>query len=243
MKAALFIFFLFGALGAGAQETCPNSKSTVKDLQSLCDELNKSNQTHCKVNAPAKTESVPAITYGILSASGKMKSLFEKMEGLQKAFLTEAGGCPGGCSRINAPVVEISTQPTAVVKHASCPDQYTALKLSSSEQQRFAIGQSGDYFKKSFRMRADSKKCQEAATTYAQETLMGENELGSFLEDSKCKSPCSYSSVIRLKTQSAGKGECAVDLELAVQCGSPKKDREWQTQAKLTKTFSCEVAQ
>ncbi|MFV8258167.1 hypothetical protein ACNQKP_10180 [Bdellovibrio bacteriovorus] len=243
MKTVLFLFGVFAAFGAGAQESCPQSKSAVKDLQSLCDELNKSNQSHCKVSAPAKTESVPAITYGILSASGKMKSLFEKMEGMQKAFLAEAGGCPGGCSRINAPVVEISTQPTAVVKHTSCPDQYTALKLSSSEQQRFAIGQKGDYFKKSFRMRADAKKCQEAATTYAQETLMGENELGSFLEDSKCKSPCSYSSVIRLKTQSAGKGECAVDLELVVQCGSPKKDREWQTQAKLTKTFSCEVAQ
>lgn len=243
MKIALFLLGIFGALGAGAQESCPQAKNSVKDLKSLCDTLNESNQNHCKIKASAQTTTLPPITYGLLSASGKMKSLFEKMAGLQKDFLDEAGGCPGGCSRVNSPVVEISTKPTAVVRDASCPAEYTALKLSSSEQQRYAVAQSGDYFKKSFRLRADSKKCQEAATTFAQETLMGDNDLGTYLEDAKCKSPCSYSSVIRIKTQSAGRGECAVDLELAVRCGSPKKEREWQTQAQLMKTYSCEVAQ
>lgn len=240
----IFIFLL-GLMSAGplwAQQNCSMGSKPVKDIKSLCDELNKKNADHCRVEAPVKKETLPPVSYGIFSASGKMKSLFEKMEALQKSFLKDEGGCPGGCSKVGSPVVELSTRPTAVEADPACPTSYTALKLSAPQLEKFGVGQSEIYFKKSFRFRADSKKCQEEASGFAQSTLMGDNEFGKFLEQEKCKTPCSYSSTIRIKTNVQSGGECGVDLELAILCGPPKKDREWVTQASLVKSYRCEVA-
>lgn len=213
----------------------------MKDIKGLCNELDKKNAVHCATAAPVKKESIPAITYGVFTASGKMKSLFEKMETLQQDFMKDNGGCPGGCAKVNSPVVELVTKPTAVVSDPACPDAYTPVKLSTAELQKYGIGQPEVYFRKSFRLRAEEKQCHEEASGFAQSTLMGDNELGKFLEQNKCKSPCSYSSTIRLKTKPIGSGECGVDLELAILCGPPKKDREWITQATLLKSYRCEV--
>lgn len=243
MKTILFLACVFCVSGASAQESCGKSKNALTDIKTLCDGLNKKNEVHCKVAVAAKKESVAPITYGIMSASNKMKSLFEKMDSMQRDFLQESGGCPGGCSKVTAPVVEIATRPTAVESDPACPASYMPVKLNSSELLKFGVTQTDGYFKRSFRMRGDAKKCQEQASDFAQDTLMGDNNLGSYLEDQKCQSPCSYSSVIRMKTQSLAEGECGVDLELSVQCGPPKKDREWTTQASLTKAFRCEVGQ
>nr|BFD66287.1 hypothetical protein HAGR004_13090 [Bdellovibrio sp. HAGR004] len=214
----------------------------VQDLKSLCQELDKKNETHCQIKTPAKAEKVPEITYGLLSASGKMKGLFEKLNTIQQAFLKESGGCPGGCSKVNSPVVEIKTEPTGTVADPACPAVYSVLQVSATEASKFGVRQTDKFFQKAFRLVGDEKACQEKASTFAQETLMGKNEFGSFLEDHKCKSPCSYASVIRMKTEKLSKAECAVVLELSVQCGPPKKDREWKTNASLTKAFRCEVA-
>ncbi|WP_374000233.1 hypothetical protein [Bdellovibrio bacteriovorus] len=244
MKTVLLLTFLvFGPGAAHSQESCgASSKSTVQDLKSLCQELDKKNEAHCQVKVPAKTEKMPEITYGLLGASSKMKGLFEKLNGLQQAFLKDPGGCPGGCSKVNSPVVEIKTEPTATVADASCPASYTVLQVSAGEASKYGVKQLEKSFQKAFRLVGDEKACQEKASTFAQETLMGKNEFGSFLEDRKCQSPCSYASVIRMKTEKLGKAECAVVLELSVQCGPPKKDREWKTNASLTKAFRCEVA-
>ncbi len=214
----------------------------MKDLKSLCAELDKKNSAHCAQASSNKKESIPPVTYGVFSASGKMKSLFEKMESLQNEFLKSDGGCPGGCSKVSVPVVELTTRPTAVVADPACPDSYIPMKLASNELQKFGVGQTEVYLKKAFRLRATEQKCQEEASSFAQKTLMGDNELGKFLEQNKCKSPCSYSSTIRLKTTNVGSGECSVDLELAILCGPPKKEREWVTQASLHKSYRCEVA-
>lgn len=242
MKFALLILSFMVFQGALAQEACSKAKNPVADLKTLCDELNKTNSSYCNVKTKSARESLPPVSYGILSASGKMKSLFEKMSQMQSAFLKDSAGCPGGCSKVNSPVVEISTKPTAVIADAACPAAYSSLTLNGGELTRFGVGQSDGFLKKSFKLSGDPKKCHEMATKFAQDTLMGENDLGEYLEEQKCKSPCSYSSTIRLKTQNLASG-CAVDLELAVQCGPPKKDRGWVTTASLTKTFRCEVAQ
>lgn len=240
MNYALFILTIILFQGAGAQETCSKSKSAIADLETLCEELNKSNSIYCNIKAPSLRENLPPVSYGILSASGKMKSLFEKMSQIQAAFLQDHGGCPAGCSRVNAPVVEITTKPTAVIADAACPRTYTSLSLGGGELSRFGVEQGRGFFRKSFRMPGDLTICQEQATKFAQDTLMGNNDLGEYLEEQKCRSPCSYSSLIRLKTQSVPAG-CEVVLELGVQCGPPKKDRQWETTASLTKTFHCEV--
>ena len=239
----LFTVLIFSAGAVQAQESCgASSKSTVQDLKSLCQELDKKNEAHCQVKSPAKAEKMPEITYGLLGASGKMKGLFESLNALQQAFLKEAGGCPGGCSKVNSPVVEIKTEPTATVAHPACPGSYTVLQVTAAEASKYGVKQIANAFQKGFRMVGDEKACQEKASTFAQETLMGKNEFGSFLESRKCQSPCSYASVIRMKTEKLGKSECAAVLELSVQCGPPKKDREWKTNASLTKAFRCEVA-
>lgn len=239
----LFTVLIFSAGAVQAQESCgASSKSTVQDLKSLCQELDKKNEAHCQVKSPAKAEKMPEITYGLFSASSKMKGLFEKLNAAQQAFLKETGGCPGGCSKVNSPVVEIKTEPTATVADPACPASYTSLQISAAEASKYGVRQTEKSFQKGFRLVGDEKACQEKASTFAQETLMGKNEFGSFLEDHKCKSPCSYTSVIHMKAEKLGKAECAVVLELSVQCGPPKKDREWKTTASLTKAFRCEVA-
>lgn len=242
MKRSVLLLCLMFSFVAKAQEKCSAGKDPMTDLKHLCAELNKTNKDHCRIKLPSDKETVPPVTYSLLSASGKMKGLFAKMEELQNAFMQEAAGCPGGCSRVPAPVVEISTRPTAVVPDTACPARFTAVKLSEGELRQFGVAQSDVYFKKTFRQRGKASKCQADASEFAQNTLMGENPLGTFLEEQKCKSPCSYASVIRLKSQDVGDGQCALDLELAVNCGPPKKDREWVTEASLTKSFRCEVA-
>lgn len=217
------------------------SKSSVKDIKGLCDQLNKQNTQHCDVEPTIKKDSLPPISYGVFAASGKMKALFEKLESLQKSFLKEDGDCPGGCSKIGTPVVELTTRPTAVEANPACPSTYTAVKLNSPQLQKFGVDQAGTFFKKAFRLRADTKKCQEEASSFAQNTLMGDNELGKFLEEEKCKSPCSYSSTIRIQSKTQSNNECGVELELEVLCGPPKKNREWVTQAALIKSYRCEV--
>lgn len=244
MKTALlFTVLILSATTGRAAESCgPGAKSVVQDLKSLCQELDKKNEAHCQVKTAVKAEKMPEITYGVFSASSKMKGLFDKLNSLQQAFLKESGGCPGGCSKVNSPVVEIKTEPTGTVADPSCPAAYKVLQVSAAEASKYGVKQTDKSFQKAFRLIGDEKVCQEKASTFAQETLMGKNEFGSFLEDQKCQSPCSYASVIRMKTEKLSKSECAVVLELSVHCGPPKKDREWKTNASLTKAFRCEVA-
>ncbi|KYG70290.1 hypothetical protein AZI85_14195 [Bdellovibrio bacteriovorus] len=225
----LTLIFVLGSV-AHAQQACSSKTSSTQDLKELCDVLNKNNKSHCDVKVKAEKQALPAISYGILSASSKMKGLFSQLEGLQKEFLKQSGGCPGGCSRISAPVVEVSTKPTGVVPHESCPQQYTAIQLSPAEGKKFGVAASGKAIRKAFANTAD-------ATTFAQETLMSDNSLGEYMEQKYCQSPCSYSSTIRLKSQESKQ----VDLELIVMCGPPKKERDWTTQASLTKSYRCEV--
>lgn len=242
MKNCILLLCLCYSGPLWAQAACSNKKDTMKDIKSLCAELDKANTAHCSQVSSNKKESIPPVIYGVFSASGKMKSLFEKMESLQKEFLKNDGGCPGGCSKVSAPVVELTTKPTAIVADPACPDSYIPVKLASDELQKFGVGQAEPYFKKAFRLRAPEQKCQEEASSFAQKTLMGDNELGKFLEQKKCQSPCSYSSTIRLRATNVSAGECGVELELAILCGPPKKDREWVTQASLHKSYRCEVA-
>ncbi len=227
--------------GAWAQENCAAASNPLKDIKALCADLNQKNQAHCDVKTPAQKENVPAITYGILSASSKMKGLFAQLDSLQKAFVKESEGCPGGCSKISSPIVEIQSKPTASVPNPACPADYQVMSVQASELAKFGVTQTDKFFKRSFKGRGPLKTCQEQASNFAQETLMGDNDFGSFLEDKKCLSPCSYSSTIRMKTLPTDDGQCSVDLELSVLCGPPKKDREWVTQASLTKAFKCEV--
>lgn len=224
-----------------AQEKCATAANPLKDIQALCADLNSKNQAHCDVKTQTQKENVPAITYGILSASSKMKGLFSKLDSLQQAFVKDAGGCPGGCSKVNAPIVEIHSKPTASVPNPACPANYSVMSVEAGELSKFGVSQSEKFFKRSFKGRGPLKTCQEQASTFAQETLMGDNDFGKFLEDKKCVSPCSYSSTIRMKTLPTDDGQCSVELELAVLCGPPKKDREWVTEASLTKAFKCEV--
>ena len=78
--------------------------------------------------------------------------------------------------------------------------------------------------------------------TFAQETLMGENAIGKYIEEQKCPSQCSYSSTIKIKAKNQKKNECLADLELVILCGPPKKTRDWVTEATLTKIIRCEAA-
>ncbi|KHD88409.1 MAG: hypothetical protein OM95_09810 [Bdellovibrio sp. ArHS] len=229
MKHILITLIFALGTGAQAQQTCSKKTSATQDLQELCDALNKSNKAACDVKVKAEKQTLPAINYGVFSASAKMKGLFSQLENLQKDFMQQSGGCPGGCSRISAPVVEVTTRPSAVVPDAACPQEYTSIQLAPAEGKKFGVSQSGSAIKKTFANAAD-------ATTFAQETLMSDNSLGEFMESKYCQSPCSYSSTIRLKNQAA-----KVDLELIVLCGPPKKERDWTTQASLTKTYRCEV--
>ncbi|WII73660.1 hypothetical protein QJS83_07205 [Bdellovibrio sp. 22V] len=242
MRILIYLSIFMISQFSYGQQKCGSSESSLKNIEKLCGELNKKNESHCQSNVKAQKQNLPAVSYGLLGASGKMKSLFQQLESLQKDFLADSSGCPGGCSKVSAPVVEIQTKPTGTIPDPQCPAAYSEMKLSGAELAKFAVLQAGPTFKKSFRLNGDAKECQEQATKFAQETLMGDNDLGEFLEEKKCQSPCSYSSVIRLKTKTDVKSGCGVELELAVLCGPPKKEREWVTHASLTKTFRCEVA-
>lgn len=230
---------------ASAQEKCSQQSSfKPKNIEELCNALNKENAAICnKGGGKTAMETLPAITYGIFSAKSQMTSLFKKLESLQQSYLKDKAGCPDGCSKIGAPVVEIKTIPSGLVPHASCPEQYTELKLSESEQQAFAVGQLKG-LTKNFSLQSPLEVCQQKGSEWAQEVLMGDNKLGQFLERQKCPSPCSYSSVIRLEGKSTRtSNQCSVDVELTVLCGPPKKDREWKTTASIEKAYRCEAPQ
>ena len=241
----LFLFLTLNFGLASAQEKCSQqSNLKPKNIQELCDVLNKENSAVCsKGSGRATLETLPTITYGIFSAKGQMTSLFKKLESLQQTYLKDKGGCPEGCSKVGAPVVEIKTIPSGFSPHASCPSQYTEINLNENEQRTFAVGQAKG-LTKSFSEASPLEICQQKGSEWAQEVLMGDNKLGQFLEKQKCPSPCSYSSVIRLHSKSTRvSSQCAVDVELVVLCGPPKKDREWKTTASIEKAYLCEAPQ
>lgn len=245
MQMILLLFISFLTTSVSAQEKCAQQSSfKPKNIEELCDVLNKENAAVCsKGGGKTATETLPPITYGIFSAKSQMTSLFKKLESLQQTYLKDKLGCPDGCSKVGAPIVEIKTIPSGVAPHASCPAQYTELKLNESEQQAFAVGQAKGMIK-SFSQSSPLEVCQQKGSEWAQEVLMGDNKLGQFLERQKCPSPCSYSSVIRLESKNArNSGQCSVDVELIVLCGPPKKDREWKTTASIEKGYRCEAPQ
>lgn len=238
----LFSMILFPSL-LFAQDKCALQKTTKpKDIAELCNALNKENAAVCsKGGGKMAVETLPAITYGIFSAKSQMTSLFKKLESRQQSYLKEKDGCPDGCAKVGTPVVEIKTIPSDFAPHASCPTEYTALKLSEGEQQNFAVGQTKG-ITKNFAQSGPLELCQQKGSEWAQEVLMGDNTLGKFLEKQKCPSPCSYSSVIRLESKDGKNGnQCSVDVELVVLCGPPKKDREWKTTASIEKAYRCEA--
>lgn len=241
----LFFIFVFGFTFsvAAEQNTCSlKQKDGNADISEICQQLNNQNSNYCNQKIPpAKKVNFATGSYGIFGASSKMKDLFQKLEKAQSDFIKTSEDCPAGCKKVPQPTAEIQTQPTDFTPNSECPSSYQAIQLDKATLSLHQVKQSKEAFQKTFQLQGDQKVCQKAATDYAQDTLMGKNKLGSLLESVHCPSPCSYSSVIKLKLASEEAGTCQTDLELTVLCGPPKKDSEWKTQATLTTSFSCEV--
>lgn len=231
------------SLSSLAQVDCPPSKKNGTDL---ANELNKNlpEKICSSVVSDKKNqniETLPKIIYGVFSASSKMKDLFKLLgdkiaAGNQKDF-----HCPDGCNKSILPIVEIQTKPTSTSFDPQCPKEYTKVALLPEDVAKFNVGLSERGIKKMIKMNKSANSCQDEATKFSQETLMGSNDFGKFLEAQKCLSPCSYSSSVKIKTVQTIEGSCAVEVELNLQCGPPKKEREWETTAIFQQVFRCEA--
>lgn len=244
VKLITFVLFIAGSFSALAVEDCgqgPNTGEKILKGVPLTEKICSSVSIN---KGDAKVERFPKIIYGVLSASSKMKQLFQQLEEKISSNRQNSQQCPEGCRKNSLPTVEILTKPTSTVFEPQCPKEYSRLnKLSSDVEKKFDIGSSQDgKIKKVYSLRGNLKKCQDKATEFAQETLMGSNDFGKYLESEKCKSPCSYSSSIQIKTIFAKDDSCSVELSLDIQCGPPKASREWETSATLQHVLQCEAS-
>lgn len=233
--------------GAFAVEQCPMKTNPPKPLDKvteLNDCLNRENQLTCsKGNSTSASQVVGPVTYGLFSAKSSMESLFSQVAALQEEFLKESKPCPDGCKTKSKPSIEIQTTPLAFEADSQCPASYMPIKLSAEEIGPFkasGISQVSTGFKRTISVSgARDSDCQKQGSEWAKSILAGDNELGKFIGNSKCKDPCSYASGIRITRLENANG-CSVDAEVSVLCGPPKKSRDWKSQARLIKAVVCE---
>jgi hypothetical protein len=222
--------------------SCESKNENLIQIQSISSKLSKEAESHCAIKEVATAEKVPAFTFGLISAQSKMAALFEELNKRQDKFMQDSTGCPEGCRKVSDPIVEVSTRPTEYEINEKCPREPVVLEFESKEDQKFGIEFRNGLIKKDFYQNGFISECNDSAMKFAQETLIGNNDLGRYIEKTKCPSVCSYTSTIRLQTKLATNHECQVDLDLKLLCGPPKKERKWTSEAKLLKSFRCEVA-
>ncbi len=240
-------FLLFFNLSAVAGLKCENPAPTLqKNISEICDQVNAEANIHCNQSkAKSEKQEFPKVSYGIFSAMGTMNKLYKDISLAQEKFLSSEADCPEGCAQKSASIVEIETQPTEWEESSECSKKKfeTIVVGDKSLLDRHSVSQSTStgHLLKSFKLPAPLETCVSQAKEYAQEVVMAKNKFGEELEAQECPSPCTYSSVIQMTTHREVNDGCHVDVALLIRCGPPRKSAKWSTQARVTKSYRCEV--
>jgi len=175
--------------------------------------------------------------------SSKLTGLSDEISNFVKSASVVA--CPDGCQSHDQPMVEMITLPSALEKNNQCPSEYEAIQLTKPDELRLVKGESAGCgpkgFSRIFVGHGDFQTCKDQADAWTKKILMGKGDLGSYLDNKKCPSPCSYSVSVEISDLSTSSTECQTRLDLKILCGPPKKENKWVTTATVIDTVSCEV--
>lgn len=234
-----------------AAESCRGTSPISKNMQSIAQIVEPIEE--CEDNECVPTErdpkkrkqslSLPPITFSAMGAESATTSLFQKGQSELNRLSSQEEGCVPPCKRKVATSLHLNSTPTAFESSDECPKSPQPISLTAAELKtvgdpavRFQAAESS--FIMNFRS-SSSSKCEGEAKKWVEKTLRGKNDLGDFLEDKKCPSPCSYSSLAKFTHRETKNNGCNLDVNLIINCTPPKKKFEWKSQLTIKSDWTC----
>lgn len=216
MKYLFILFLSYFSISGNAANLTPYFNSSCQPDPNLPTELR-----------PDFVYRVPEVTFGLGSALFKLPKLKSDLMRQLEENHSSIEGCSGGCRKIFNNEVEIVYMAKELEPSRECPSQPELLILSPNEKKlfrdNFQSSQSG--ISKEFTAQGNYEECQEKARIWAQELIQAKSELGKYLDETRCKSPCSFSAKINISLSQFADNPngCRSIAQVKLYCQAPKK--------------------
>lgn len=242
---------IFSGTMTFASESCRGISPASQNMQSIAqivEPIEECEDQEClpKERDPQKRKqslSLPPVTFSAMGAESATKNLFQRGQIEVKRLMDEDDGCAPPCKRKTAASLHLTSTPTAFESTDECPRSPRPISLTDAELK--AVGDQAVRFQtadSAFTINfkgSSASKCEGEAKKWVEKTLRGKNDLGNYLEEKKCPSPCSYSSLAKFTPREIGDSGCNLNVHLIINCTPPKKKFEWKSHLTIKSDWTC----